>query len=255
MSTKIEYVDETINPLQDIVKGESGRGYHCTKVSPGCLNCYAETINNRFGNHLPFDDRPTKFDLIGSELDKPIKWKKPRRIFVQSMGDLFHESVKFEDLHRIFGIMRQTPQHTYFLLTKRPLLMADDVGLIVAKEALGTAMGFYSHVWLGVTICNQPEADEKIPILLQIPGFKKWVSCEPLLDFLGLSRHFPHVHGMRNDRFWVVAGAESGSGARPADDNWFRPIRDQCREAGVPFFMKQTTDPIPDDLMVREYPE
>lgn len=250
--TKIPYVDETINPIQDKIKGKSGRGYHCTKCSPGCLHCYAERINQRFGNHLPFDNRyilrQIEFELIQSELKKPLRWKKPRRIFVQSMGDLFHESVSFDFIHEVYGIIRQTPQHTYLLLTKRPERMKEVITLISKKEALGWAMGFYSHVWLGVTVCN---ADElwKIKELLSIPGFKKWVSVEPILEAVNLGKlSDPNIS-------WVVAGCETGPGARPADNEWFRSLRDQCRAAGVPYFQKKCSGPTPDDLKVQEFPK
>ena len=119
----IEWAEKTINPIQDTIKGESGRGYHCTKVSEGCLHCYAEMINKRFGNGLPFDNRRAEFELIRSELDKPLKWKKPKRIFVQSMGDVFHEAVTDSQWLEIFDTIRQGiyngggPGHTFMILT------------------------------------------------------------------------------------------------------------------------------------------
>lgn len=258
MATKIEYVDETINPIQDKIKGESGRGYHCAKCSPGCLHCYAERINDRFGNHLPFMNRNVEFMLVQSELEKPLKWNKPRRIFIQSMGDLFHNNVSHKHFLAVMSVISKCPQHTFFMLTKRVFNMVDLLAFY-QKVLHFERLDIPKNLWLGVTVCNQEEADAKIPILLSITGFKKWISYEPALEPVDFQysafNGADSLHSLEGIS-WIVAGAETGPGARPANDGWFRSVRDQCKRAGVPFFMKQTTrKPIPDDLMIREFPK
>lgn len=240
MSTKIEWCDETINPVQDVIKGESGRGYHCTKCSPGCLNCYAETINNRFGNHLPFDGRKVDFEIVESELHKLAKWKKPRSIFVQSMGDLFHEDVSVEFIAQVYFEMNINYQHTYLMLTKRADRMAEIINLNPGR--LERACNLY-----GLTICNQQEADEKIPTFLKVPG-KKFLSIEPCLGKIDISKWLPQMvynPGMiipERETFMVIdaviLGGETGPKARPMKPDWVRSVQDQCQAAGVPFFFK-----------------
>lgn len=257
MSTKIEWCDETINPIQDKIKGKSGRGYHCTKVSPGCDHCYAESMNKRFGNGLPFDARKAEFELVQSELEKPLRWKKPKRIFVQSMGDLFHKDITNEFIDRVFVMMLHPMlgmnHHTYIILTKRPERILTGHPKHYAQ---------WKNIWLGVTAENQAQADKRIPVLLQIPAAVRFVSMEPMLGpvDLILIKRLTIRNGMvaEGDGLdWVICGGESGPGARPMQIQWARDLLAQCRAAGVPFFMKQIDKktPIPDDLMVREYPK
>jgi len=235
MSTKIEWCDETINPLQDKIKGKSSRGYHCTKISPGCLRCYAEGINNRFGNRLPFDGRKAEFELIQSELEKPLHWKKPRRIFVQSMGDLFHERINNRMIDRVFGAIaydenyplagffdNPTP-HTYLILTKRP-------GRILAGHPEHFAR--WPNIWLGVTVCNQEEADEKIPILLQIPAAVRFISFEPLLSRVNAAQYAAKLD-------WAIIGCESGLKRRHTDIEWIEDLKDTFVIYNKPVFIKQ----------------
>jgi protein gp37 len=257
MPTKIEWCDETINPIQDKIKGESGRGYHCTKCSPGCLNCYAEGINNRFGNHLPFDGRKAEFELVESELEKPLKWKKPRSIFVQSMGDLFHEDVPDDFRIQAYRSMAQVGQHTFLILTKRPKIMAgfcktlNYYNIEITIKPINRPL---NHVWHGLTVCNQQEWDDKGKLFLQIPG-KKFLSIEPMLSNINLGTsllsfhipdHFdrdlkkysyPDQHGIDA----VILGGETGPGARPMNTEWVRSVRNQCVAAGVPFFLKRVS--------------
>lgn len=245
MPTKIEWCDETINPIQDKIKGKSGRGYHCTKISPGCLNCYAETINNRFGNHLPFDDRKAEFELVRTELWKPIRWKKPRNIFVQSMGDLFHSAIRVRDIDAIWSTMSKCSWHTFLILSKRPQAMADFVSDIGVFN-----YGVLPNLYLGITVCTQQEADEKIPVFLQIPG-KKFLSIEPMLAPINFGKFDLNPlyafgsAGASGVDWWVdgvdavILGGETGSKARPMHPDWVRLVRDQCQAAGVPFFFKQ----------------
>ena len=259
MSTKIEWCDETINPIQDARKGPSGRGYHCTKCSPGCLNCYAERINKIRGNGEPFDDLPVEFELIRSELDKLDPWRKPRSVFVQSMGDLFHPDVPQSIIDAIFDAIWRHPLSTFLILTKRANNMTEY--LCTPPEEIG----LMSNLWRGLTICNQQEADEKLPEFLKIPG-KKFLSIEPMLGAVDLSynrfcgsmgwgppdppcRNRGPAELLRGQSKWllgdgrkqinaVILGGETGPGARPMNPDWVRSVRDQCEAAGVPFFFK-----------------
>lgn len=230
-TTKIEWTDSTWNPVTG-----------CTRVSEGCRNCYMARTVPRQGLD------PWKVVLHHDRLDQPLKWKKPRRIFVNSLSDLFHDDVPFEFIHEVYATMRQSPQHTYQILTKRPKRMMECVSRIKSFELMGWAKGFYSHVWLGVSIENQETADERIPLLLQTPAAKRFVSAEPLLGPIDLTRipvECGGVCALRGARpawhplDWVIAGGESGPGARPMHPDWARSIREQCQAAGVPFFFKQ----------------
>ena len=297
LSTGIEWTDATWNPV---------RG--CSRVSEGCRNCYAERIAAR---NLPGMRSPTnplatfaiqtsdgprwtgKVELIEEKLTEPLHWKKPRRVFVNSMSDLFHESLPDEAIDRVFAVMALCPQHTFQVLTKRPermrqwcerlQKMADDwAPHTVAKtftasdvlnfrwmhETFGRGPAFPNtswplpNLWLGVSVENQETADSRIPELLRTPAALRFISYEPALGPLGdnLWWLWPKRCVTRID--WVIAGSESGPGSRPDHPDWFRSVRDQCQAAGVPFFMKQITEhghkvPFeqwPADLKVREMP-
>jgi protein gp37 len=204
--------------------------------------------------------------VLTHRLKDPLHWREPSRIGVQFMGDLFHERVHLDFIQGLFEIIDLCSHHTFFILTKRPTEMKsffqqwaeNKFDLLAGK---GSKIGIkwpISNLFLGVTVCNQEEADKKIPILLSIPGFKKWVSYEPALEPIDLRPAFEQAVMTVNcdtpGLSWIVAGSESGPGARTAYNNWFREMLDQARALGVPFFMKQTTGPIPDDLMLREFP-
>lgn len=248
-NSSIEWTDATWNPV---------RG--CTKVSAGCKNCYAERFAERWRGIKghPFEQG---FDvrLVPEALELPLKWRKPRRIFVNSVSDLFHKDVPFRFIHEVWGIMRQTPQHTYQILTKRADRMLEVVSQIRAMEAMGYAKGFYSHVHLGVSVEDQRAADERIPHLLKTPAAVRFLSCEPLLGPVDLQ--YPAFNGADSlgrleGLHWAIAGGESGPGARPMHPDWARSLRDQCQAAGVPFFFKQwgewtPGENVPDD---RRYP-
>lgn len=241
--TGIEWADATWN----IATG-------CTKVSTGCKNCYAERWFPRVygGEFFPGDKtRKRKFNDVGlhyDRLDQPLRWKRPRRIFVCSMGDLFHKDVPDKFILDVFKIMADAKQHIFQVLTKRPERMK----LFLLSFGLVFPM---PNVWLGTSVENQETADERIPILLDITAAAvRFISAEPLLGEINLSEiHCPGAKGLLD---WVIAGGESGPGARPTNTDWYRQIRDDCRKAGVPFFMKQMTRkaPIPKDLLIREYP-
>lgn len=250
----------------------------CSRISEGCRFCYAERHAARFcgagetdqsgevilsagpfhgfAQRTPSGPRWTgKVELIEHMLDVPLRTRKPTTWFVNSMSDLFHEALPFEAIDRIFAVMARCQRHTFQILTKRADRMHQYVGRFKSDGqgwvTPGGVDGYLSNcpldakswpmpnVWLGVSVEDQHRADERIPHLLQTPAAVRFISAEPLLGPLGLAQHFPHVHGMRNDKFWVIVGGESGPGARPMDLAWARSIVRQCRTSGVACFVKQ----------------
>jgi protein gp37 len=208
--------------------------------------------------------------LVPDMLVQPLKWQRPERIFVNSMSDLFHQEVPDDFIWSVFEIMAQSQQHTFQILTKRPERMKEmltnrfwrDLGTpkrpffarIVKGEQREGDMPCLPNVWLGVSVENQKSADERIPLLLQTQAAIRFLSMEPLLGHVDLSAEyltsklgsfpFPKLHPIHRTRFinlidWVIVGGESGHKARPMHPDWVRSIRDQCQEAGVPFFFKQ----------------
>lgn len=212
MSVKstIEWTDSTWNPVTG-----------CNKVSPGCKHCYAESFAERWrgipGHHFEqgFDLR-----LWPERLDMPLKWKKPRTIFVNSMSDLFHEKVPLDFIQRVFITMERASWHTFQVLTKRSERLAEH----------GPSLHWPPNVWMGVSI---ETADHlwRADHLREVPAAVRFLSLEPLLGPLGPF----DLSGIS----WVIVGGESGPGARPIDAKWVREIRKQCRAASVPFFFKQ----------------
>jgi protein gp37 len=287
-ASTIELTDATWNPV---------RG--CSRVSTGCERCYAEVFAARFaGPGRPFEGltRRTpggprwtgKIRLVPEALEIPLHWRKPRRVFVNSMSDLFHEDVPDDFIHAVFAVMARSRHHTFQVLTKRPARMRallsrwQSEGLTM-REGCGVTL---PNVWLGVSVEDQRAADERIPELLATPAAVRFLSCEPLLGPVNLSKWFGgpgspvrkdnpgptdeprtvrggharsepsgsvtgHVAEPQLDPAgaaasrtrpsisWVIAGGESGPGARPMHPAWARSLRDQCVAAGVPFFFKQ----------------
>lgn len=213
-NSAIEWTDATWNPVTG-----------CTKVSPGCTNCYAEAITLRFKRGGPFLPGKTTITTHHDRLDIPGKWKTPRRIFVNSMSDLFHEEVPFEFVDEVFARMTEHDQHIYQVLTKRPERMVD-----YFKWTQTTA--WPGHVWAGTSVESQYWADQRIPALLNLPAEVRFLSVEPLLKEIDLT---PYLQMLQ----WVIVGGESGHRARPMKEEWAVRIRDDCVEAGVPFFFKQ----------------
>ncbi len=229
MSSKIQWTDETWNPVTG-----------CTKVSAGCKNCYAETVAKRFWGNRKFTD----VQLHPDRLEQPLHWKKPRMIFVNSMSDLFHEDIPFDFIDKIFAIMWQTPQHTYQILTKRPARMLEYM-----TESGEMLHKIVKNVWLGVSVEDQATADERREHLKQISAVVRFVSYEPALENIKWEGwEFAD---------WLIAGGESGQKKRPCNTQWFRNARDWATINNVKFFMKQIDKikSIPDDLMIREYPD
>ena len=267
--SKIEWTDATWNPVTG-----------CTKVSPGCDHCYAETFAERWrgtpGHHFEqgFDVR-----LWHDRLEIPLRWKRPRRIFVNSMSDVFHEKVPDGFIACMFAVMAATPQHTYQVLTKRhgrmrSLLSSPEFRLTAAFAGLSKGLDIEDapwplpNVWLGVSAEDQHWADIRVPALLATPAAVRFISAEPLLgpinligqggDLVGAGWHAlpdpPEYdggnpvcqdHGMENCsqgcQFvdWVIVGGESGPGARPMEADWARSIVRQCEAAEVSVFVKQ----------------
>jgi protein gp37 len=267
--TGIQWTDSTWNPVTG-----------CTKVSAGCKNCYAEGVANRFWGDRKFTD----VQMHEDRLIHPVRWTKPRRIFVNSMSDLFHDAVTDKFIDRVFASMALAPQHQFQVLTKRPERMLEYMapGSLVKRRGFVTQAAFemqrdrggehdarqwmepawpLPNVWLGVSVEDQRSADERIPILLQTPAAIRFLSCEPLLGPVDLSRSSAVFN--RRDAIraamngaaqlnreqaesaivhpvdWVIVGGESGPRARHCDVSWIRSIVEQCKRSGVPCFTKQ----------------
>lgn len=255
MPTKIQWAGETENPVKIEVAGEM-KGYHCTKVSEGCLHCYGERLNLKAGffswaNGIPYDDREVEFVLDQKVLDRVMGYRKPRRIFWQSMGDLFHEGISPQIINLVWNTMFNTPQHQHIVLTKRPERMKAWTEKAAAVKCWPVDEIWPDWMWLGVTAENQARADERIPVLLETPAAVRFVSIEPMLGPVNLEATFSKVYtggGVKTimrgytkmpKLDWVIVGGETGPGARPVHPDWVRSIRDQCQAAGIPCFFKQ----------------
>ena len=266
--TSIEWCDATWNPVVG-----------CSAVSPGCAHCYAKRIVTRFPqmtgaktvldyggeqHPLEFHGWDGRAHFMPHKIEQPLRWKKPRRIFVCSMGDLFHESITDDKIDAVFGIMWACmftgtadvtiPGHVFILLTKRPQRAAEYFAKDRRQEwsyaaaahcSSETCDGIYDQtythdgphprIWLGVSVEKQKNTD-RIEWLLNTPAAKRWVSLEPLLGYADIGLNCVNDPSKID---WVVAGAETGPGKRPMELDWARSVRDQCQEAGTPFFFKQ----------------
>jgi len=278
------YKGETWNPI-----------IGCSKISEGCKNCYAEKMAGRLANigstsyygnvtrfknvsggnefedpdQWSFEGWNGKTHFVETNIIQPMSWKKPRMVFVCSMADLFHESVTFPQIDEVVKTIVACPQHIFILLTKRPDRMRK---FFYWKYEESNYFGNYpiDNIWLGTTAENQKTANERIPILLDIPAAKRFVSIEPMLGEIDLSKYllkdrqgcpdldsqwpdtngnargpvkcvsYPRCECGKEDQLlnWVICGGESGSNARPMHPDWARSIRDQCKEAGTHFFFK-----------------
>jgi protein gp37 len=214
-NSKIEWTDATWNPV---------RG--CTKISPGCVHCYAETFAERFRG-VPGHPFEFGFDLrlVPEKLGDPLRWRAPRMVFVNSMSDLFHERVPDEYVIAVARVMARANWHTFQVLTKR----ADRLARLLERELEFAAR--CRHIWWGVSVENRKHGLPRIDHLRRAPASVRFLSIEPLLEDLGTV----DLQGID----WVIVGGESGPGARPMSPSWVRSIRDQCRQANVAFFFKQ----------------
>jgi protein gp37 len=234
-NSKIEWCDHTFNPWVG-----------CTKISPGCEHCYAEAWAKRSGlvKFGPHERRRTS----KANWEKPWKWDREAqrrgiryRVFCGSLCDVFEKTVPLEWQEDLFWLIACTPSLDWLLLTKRP----ENVQKIIPKEQWCG----YDNIWLGVTVCNQEEAEKNIPILLKTPAARMFLSCEPLLGPINLANlaffidendNIVPSDGRENDEIrWLIVGGESGPHARPLHPDWVRSLRDQCAAAMVPFFFKQ----------------
>ena len=244
--SKIDYVDETWNPWVG-----------CQKGSKGCRNCYAEKMARRlqamglpqYQNIVNANGWSGKINLADSQIKKPFKWRKPRRVFVCSMSDFFQEGAKeyWDTAFEVFGL---NPEHTFIIITKRPKNMKIFIDSLIYQDYFkgnwrgeGDATTFFPNVWLGITAEDQETFDFRWEFLKTVPAAKYVISHEPALggiwypdDFLSLG-----------NRAWVIVGGESGYNARPCHPDWVRQDRDQCKEHSIPFFFKQWGEWFPRD--------
>ncbi|XXX73419.1 phage Gp37/Gp68 family protein [Sorangium sp. So ce134] len=211
----IEWTDATWNPL---------RG--CTKISPGCKHCYAEIFAERFRG-VPGHPYEQGFDLllVPDKLFEPFRWSRSRRIFVNSMSDLFQDEVPEKYVRQVFDVMASADWHIYQMLTKRA------ARLRTLTSQMPPEIVRRKHIWLGVSVEDRAYGLPRIDELRRAPAEVRFLSVEPLLEDLGRI----DLEGID----WVIVGGESGPRARPMEERWVISLRDQCREAGVPFFFKQ----------------
>ena len=252
VNTKIEWTDSTWSP----VTGCSHAG------SPGCDHCYAKRMAQRLKGRYGYPkDDPFKVTFHPDKLDQPLRWRKPRRIFVVSMGDLFHKDVKGDWMWRILDAAWDSPsyhRHTYIFLTKRPERMADEMDNWMQQHTLSSLP---KRWWLGVTAESQQTADERIPILLQIPAAVKYVSIEPMLGEIDLKKYIEK--DLTNKIDWCIIGAENaGSKSREMKNEWVRKVVRQCKKINVSVFYKQQivdgkriTMPLLDGKQYAEFPQ
>ncbi|MEP7338646.1 MAG: DUF5131 family protein [Acidobacteriota bacterium] len=248
------------NPIRARRLDNGKVGWHCEKVSPGCVRCYAETVNLRFGTGLPFTPASAeKIELFVSQdelnqykalNDRLGKQGKTAKVFAVDMADIFHRMVTDAMLNKVFDTFEACPNLTTMILTKRANRMA---GYLTKRWAGKTPP---AHIWGGVSVERQEEA-WRIRHLIETPLALRFLSCEPLLSRLDINQYLTRIG-------WAITGGESGVKARPANPDWFRDLRDQCKAAGVPFFMKQMggrkdkggdIETIPADLRIRQMPE
>lgn len=241
MTTKISWTDETWNPIVG-----------CTKISAGCAKCYAAAAAaslrlQQFEQYQKVKDWDGTVAFVDSQLKKPFGWKSPKKIFVCSMSDLFHENISDEWRDKVFAVMYLCARHTFQVLTKRPDRaiayfesnpwerinneMCNLVGidfLPIVYEKLENRLPF--NIWFGITVENKTEASRRIPLLSRIPAFIRWLSIEPLLEEMHLDLTWAD---------WVVVGGESGKGFRNMEVQWMEAIAVSCDDFKVPLFVKQ----------------
>ena len=223
MPSAIEWTDETWNPVTG-----------CTRVSPGCDNCYMFALYPRLRAMAVsgYETAPEEVRLMPERLRAPLLWKKPRYVFVNSMSDVFHPQVPFEFVYEMFSVMEEAARergHVFQVLTKRP-------GRAVAwwdKYKQHFPQGWPANVWIGTSVESQKYAP-RLTVLSRLPAPIRFVSAEPLLEPVNL-RPWLDSGALQ----WVIVGGESGHNARPMEMSWVQGIRDDCHEVGVPFFFKQ----------------
>jgi protein gp37 len=264
------------NPIVAYHRETGKRGWFCVHASEGCRNCYAERLNLRLGNGLAYTAQNlehVRFELA-PKFDQPMKWKRPRKIFVDSMFDPFLDAINFGLLDPVFAVMAESPEHTFLLLTKnpkrmrlyvsdpqRPYWIAHSARTMGWRGSIAGDVWPLPNVWLGVSTERQKEANERIPELLKTPAAKRFISYEPALGPVDIKRiqlsetlfldarygtHSGHIsHAPLPPKLpglnWAISGAESGPGARPSDVEWFRAMKNDCADTygAVAYFHKQ----------------
>lgn len=264
-NSRIEWTEATWNPVTG-----------CTPISEGCEHCYAKRMAIRLRGRCGYPEKePFQVTVHPDRFKEPLLWRKPKKIFVCSMGDLFHEDVEEKWISSVMLAASLCSRHTFLLLTKRPERMRAYFQSNPFGYSQGQALGEFPmplnspqmrrdrldgegtingngdnewplpNLWLGVTAENQRRADERIPVLLEIPAVRRFVSVEPMLgpvdlfQWLGGDRQIEAPHKFNGGLDWVICGGETGQGARYMLPGWVRDLRDQCKGAGVPFFFKK----------------
>lgn len=265
--SKIEWTDHTFNPW-----------WGCVKISTGCAQCYAETMSKRFGHWWGVDAERRFFNA--KHWAEPHKWNRQAekngvraKVFCGSMCDFLerHSNPQIDALLngtriKLGRLILSTPHLTWLMLTKRLenfLALASKFGWVDNPGGFVGNIDIPNNVWLGTSVENQATADKRIPELLKIPAKIRFLSVEPMLGPVSIWPWITNptlaasMHQTQPMIDWAIVGGESGSNKRPFNPDWARSIRDQCKEAGVPFFMKQIdkVQPVPDDLMIREFPD
>jgi len=238
-NSHIEWTDHTFNPW-----------IGCTKVSPGCLHCYAEARDQRFGGGEHWGKGAPRQRTSAAYWKAPFQWNREcrvhgtrLRVFCASLADVFDDEVNECWRHDLFGLIRSTPFLDWQLLTKRPEKAKSYLAQLAADFGGDPETWCFPNVWLGVSVEDQSRADERIPILLSIPARVRFLSCEPLLESVSLPftcfGNGSDTYGRMDGIHWVICGGESGPGARQMQLTWAYDLKHQCERAGVAFFMKQ----------------
>jgi protein gp37 len=277
--SKIQWTDATWNPIRARNLNTRKVGWHCEHVTPGCEHCYAESLNSRLGTGLPFKPghrKDIEIFLDEETLTQPLRWKRPRMVFVCSMSDLFADFVSNEWLARIFNVMADTPQHTFQVLTKRAKRMHDVMNGPKHHHLWSPKLWHRSvlpNVWLGVSAEDQERFNERWPILRSTPAAIRFLSIEPQLGRVDMCkelgiwlRQINYQSDLPSLRWesvepkpvrpdWVIVGGESGPHARPFQIEWALSLVSQCRAAGVSCFIKQLgANPVERGMMYNEEP-
>lgn len=269
-NSKIEWTDHTFNPWEG-----------CTKVSPGCANCYAEARNARWGGGTATNwgkGKPRR-RTTPTNWKKPFQWNRKsaqegvrKKVFCASLADWLDDEVPIEWLTDLVILILRTPFLDWQLLTKRPQNFDDRMHEVYEQLAFKNMMQEWFavgawlsndpplNVWVGTSVEDQERANERIPLLLEIPAAKHFLSCEPLLEHTIIRPKLSApIHG-KDSIDWVIVGGESGPNCRAFNPEWARSIREECQVANTAFFMKQMGGtrkpfpPIPDDLLIRQFP-
>jgi protein gp37 len=290
-NSKIEWCDASWNPIRAQRTSDGRMGHFCIHASEGCRNCYAEAINHRLGTGIDFkaqNRNEVEIVVPDKALMEPLKWKRPRKIFVCSMSDLFGDFVPDEAIVRVLAVAAYCRHHTFIILTKRANRMRAYLSAHNTRHEVWQAMykmnltpaWWYGgavpgnwplpNVWFGVSAEDQANADERVPELLNTPAAVRFVSLEPLLGPIHLGYlGWPNGQRLRRTGYnaligaryhagsmveklpkldWVIVGGESGPKARPMDPNWVRQLREGCLHTGIPFFFKQWGEWLPGEV-------